>query len=637
MSTKAQPYDPFDLVAVPDNGREFESLARAVGLPEGFALFFAVCDQQTLRERLVGDLQRRRGDRPAFEIRLNSPVENLYRVLSERLEALPDKPGCVMVTGLEAWMPGGAEGARTPFALNLNTTRDLFPQIVSCPLLFWVPSHILEAIALGAPDFCSVRSGLYTFAETPTEREALEETLRSLGTFRQYSMSSEQKIERAASLEKLLDNARELPPDRRDANLERRLVFPLAHLYAELTEYEKALALLKGVFEDYPFSLWDDRNDALKWRAEAYLLQGEIALRRSDHDEARRCFQEARPLFERVDDLLGQANCILKLGDVALRRSDHEEAWRRFVEAWHLYGRVGNLLGQANCILRLGDIALRRSDHEVARRRFEEARPLYERAGDLLGNAHCVLRLGDLALARSNYEEGRQRFEEARSLYRRTGYLLGQANCIFRLGDIALRRSDHEEARRHFEEARALYEGAGDILGQANCKFRMGDIVLRGSNPEEAQRYYEEARLLYERVVDLVGQSNCIRRMGDIALSRSDPEEAQRRYEEALSLYERMGNIFGQANCVQGLGDLSFMKGDQEGATHLYRRALEMYEGLSEPYSTGQTHSRLARTGNTEEQRRFHLHAARDAWTSIDRFDLLEDLKKEFPEVEELD
>jgi tetratricopeptide (TPR) repeat protein len=298
-------------------------------------------------------------------------------------------------------------------------------------------------------------------------------------------------------------------------------------------------------------------------------------------------------------------------------------------EAERVAGDRGQTLEQAQCLWKLGDVALHRSEYEKARRCYEEALTLYLRAGDVLGQANCVKGLGDIALRRSYDGEAQRRFEEALPLYLRVGHVLGQANCILRLGETALYRSEHEEARRRFEEALPLYLRVGRVLGQANCISRLGDIAHQREEYEEARRCYEEALPLYQRVGDVLGHANCIKDLGDVALRRSDHGEARRRYEEALPLYQRVGDVLGQANCITGLGNIANTEGNLPTARERFEEALALYQRIPNPHSIGWTHWRLAETTDGDERQR-HVRAARDAWTRIDRPDLVAELDREF-------
>ncbi|MGD0334467.1 MAG: tetratricopeptide repeat protein [Xanthobacteraceae bacterium] len=285
----------------------------------------------------------------------------------------------------------------------------------------------------------------------------------------------------------------------------------------------------------------------------------------------------------------------------------------------------GNILGEATCIESLGDIALDRSDHEAARKAYEQALTLYGQVGDIPGEANCIKSLGDIALARSDHEAARKAYEQALPFYRQVGDILGEANCIERLGNIALERSDHEWARKAFEQALPLHRQVGNILGEANCIERLGNIVAR-SDHEAARKACEQALLLYQQVGAIFGEANCIKGLGDIAFKRSNYEAARKAFEQALPLYRQVGNILGEANCIQGLGDIALARSDHEAAHGSYLEALNLYERIPEPYSIGQTHRRLAATTDGEDRDR-HLAAARAAWTSIDRADLVALLK----------
>jgi tetratricopeptide (TPR) repeat protein len=204
------------------------------------------------------------------------------------------------------------------------------------------------------------------------------------------------------------------------------------------------------------------------------------------------------------------------------------------------------------------------------------------------------------------------------------------ARCRARLGDIAFARSDYESARTQYEQAFPLFKGIGDILGETNCIRSLGDIALRSSDHERARARYEEALPLYRGLSDNLGEANCIHRLGEIAFARSDHESARTRYEEALLLYRRVGDILGEATCILNLGDIARRRSNNKLARARYEHALALYGRIPEPYSMARTYRSLALVSADERERRQHVGAARDAWQSIGRDDLVAELVKEF-------
>ena len=226
-----------------------------------------------------------------------------------------------------------------------------------------------------------------------------------------------------------------------------------------------------------------------------------------------RALEKAR---ETGRDLL-QANCAEQLGDIALDRSDHDDARARYEQGLLLYSRVGSALGQANCILRLGDIALACLDHDNARARYQEALPLYRRVGSVLGEATCMRRLGDCALICSDYDDAKACYDEGLLLFRRAGDLLGEGNCIQGFGDVALRRSDPETAGDRFKEALGLFQRIQEPYSIAWTSVRLARLAQEGS--KERAGYLQTARLALE----------CIKRSDFV-------EELGEEFGEALAL-----------------------------------------------------------------------------------------------------
>ncbi len=307
-----------------------------------------------------------------------------------------------------------------------------------------------------------------------------------------------------------------------------------------------------------------------------------------------------------------------------------EQALAYLEQALHICRHAGSELGEASCLQRLGDIALYRSDHETARLRYEKAMSLFHQVGSVLGKANCIMRLGEIALNRTDHETARLRYEKAMTLFHQIGNLLGEANCVKGLGDIATDRSDHDTARLRYEEALLLFRRVGHVLGEANCIKSLGEIALHLSDHETARLRYKEAMPLFRQVGDALGEANCIRGLGDIALQLADYETAHLRYEEAIPLFRQAGSVLGEANCIRRLGDIALERSDHQSARLRYEDALSLYKRISEPYSIGGTHWRLARLSADESERRLHIKAARTAWLSIGFTDLVQELDNEF-------
>jgi tetratricopeptide (TPR) repeat protein len=290
---------------------------------------------------------------------------------------------------------------------------------------------------------------------------------------------------------------------------------------------------------------------------------------------------------------------------------------------------AGNLLGQAESIFQVGYVASGRSDYEAARQAYEQALPLFRQVGNIEGEASCIQYLGDIALARSDLGVARAAYQKALLLYRQAGSIQGEANCTRTLGDIALARSELEAARKTYDQAAPLFQKVGDLGGEAACIAGLAQIALERAEYDAARKTYEKALKLFEQVGDLQGAGNCIYGLGDTELAFGDYGAARKAYERALPLFQQTAYVQGEANCIRGLADVALRHSENDAARKAYEQALALYERISDPSGIGYAFKGLAQLSAGHE-RTDHIAAARQAWLSIDRADLVRTLDQEF-------
>ena len=204
------------------------------------------------------------------------------------------------------------------------------------------------------------------------------------------------------------------------------------------------------------------------------------------------------------------------------------------------------------------------------------------------------------------------------------------AMTLFYLGLVARSRLNYPEAIYRSNEARLRFQYLADIQGEANCILTLGEIALARSDHETARARYEEARPMYRQTGNILGEANCIQGFGNIALKKLEVDVSRQLFEQAIKMYVLVGDVEGEGDCLRGLGDSAIQLGDIPKAKLNYEKSLELFTQIQNPHFIGEIHQRLARIADSEEEKQFHLTAARKAWQSIGFDHLIAELDAEF-------
>lgn len=234
LTTEENAFDELDF----DESVELRALVRSLKRARNFTLLFARCNQRPRQRELIEQIKNELPDKNIEVVYFENEISHFLDKLKERLEG--KTPNAVFVYGLENSLGSSATADKTRFVLSLNVSRNNFPQVVNCPIVFWLPDYGIKAFANGAPDFFSVRSGVYFFDTKENEATDRIEILTSGDFYESAGLSFDERKERISHIQNLLDEFRSLSEQERDYKLEILLKFKLAQLFYISGQYDFA-------------------------------------------------------------------------------------------------------------------------------------------------------------------------------------------------------------------------------------------------------------------------------------------------------------------------------------------------------------------------------------------------------------
>jgi hypothetical protein len=170
-----------------------------------------------------------------------------------------------------------------------------------------------------------------------------------------------------------------------------------------------------------------------------------------------------------------------------------------------------------------------------------------------------------------------------------------------------------------------LYRKVGNVNGEALCAWGYAEIARNLEQNAAAEAHYATSLKLFGQVDDKVGKAKCLLGLGQIEQVLGRPG-AEVRLRQAFSLFDAVHFLEGRGRALLELAELAE---SAEAKRELLLDALDSHTRFGNPRWIGEAHRRLARISEGEEQQQ-HVAAAREAWTSIKRPDLVAELDAEF-------
>ncbi|MEK6410036.1 MAG: tetratricopeptide repeat protein [Acidobacteriota bacterium] len=405
----AEPFAP----SVADEEVELRALCRALTLGEGFSLLFARCNQADHRRDLIDKVRAKLPDLNVQLVELREPITHLLDELRDRLtETAPD---AVFVLGLEYSLRTSDEARSSPLIANLNASRNSFPRVVRCPMVLWVPEYIVTAISRGAPDFFSIRSGLYSFAATPKDSLSTVRSVMAGDWVGVQNLTLAEKQERVESIKSLLADYESLSTEKRDPSTEAGLHFRLGTLLYAVSSYEEALAESLASLK-----IAEELGDRAQM-VDSLNQIGMIHQDRGQFETALELYERSLKLAEKLVDPVGLAGTLHQIGRIHLERGEFDAALEHYERSLKVLAELGDRAGVARSLHQIGNISFNRGDYDAALGHYQESLRILEQIGDRAGLSSSLHNLGMIHQHRGEYDAARQQFERSLTIAKELG------------------------------------------------------------------------------------------------------------------------------------------------------------------------------------------------------------------------
>jgi tetratricopeptide (TPR) repeat protein len=427
---------------------ELRAMANMLRRAQGFTLAFAQCNQPSERRRLVSQLRQLLGDHRIAEVEFTEPIENLLDELIPRLSEYNDARA-MFVYGLEHSIRSDQDFS--PVVANLNISRNLFPRHISYPVVLWLPAYAIAAVMRGALDFFSWRSGVFQFPSPPEMLVQIAQSALSGGFQAAFNLTAEEKEQRIAIIQDLLNEYESLPSDRRDRQAEARLLNQLSALHYSLGDYEKAEDCCRqslGILE-----YLGDKSGV------AYSLHnlGVIAYFRGDYDKAEIYYQQSLRIFQELGDRSGVADSLHNLGMIAQERKDYSQAEDYYQQSLRIFQELGDRSGVADSMRSLGMVAQYRGDYGQAEDYYQQSLEISQELGDRGGIAISLHQLGIIAQYFGDYGKAENYYQQSLRISRELGDRGSVASSLTQLASLYAERENMDEAIRLTTVARDIF------------------------------------------------------------------------------------------------------------------------------------------------------------------------------------
>jgi tetratricopeptide (TPR) repeat protein len=472
---------------------ELSAITRSIQLSRKYYLFFAACNQIEQQQALATEI---RANLPTKNIEIlcfTEPITNLLAEIKLRLK--DKKPDAVFIQGLGNSISSDGIGKENAVIHALNITRDAFNDTLPCPMYLWLPEYAVVKITRHAPDFFSVRSGVFYFSSTAEQviSDIFQST--SVDWLEISSLPIEEKQKRIKMLEGLLAEYQGLQKEKRDRAAERRLKRQLADIYHSISQYRKSIEYV----------------------------------------------EQALVISREIENRKGESADLSSLGSAYQSLGDNKKALKYYEHALAISREIGNLEGESSDLGNIGSIYRSLGNHQEAIKFHEQALAISRYTNNRQTEEVSLVNLGNTYLKIGDDELAIECYKKALVISNEIGYRSGMESALGNLGNAYSKLGEHKKAIQYHEQALKISQEIGFKKGEGIHLGNIGNTYLSLDNKKKAKDYLTKSvKILHE--IDSPNAKIFLKNLDKI--KKSEMRRAKNEWAKQLELENFMEGFF---------------------------------------------------------------------------------------------
>lgn len=230
-----------------------------------------------------------------------------------------------------------------------------------------------------------------------------------------------------------------------------------------------------------------------KVRANAYLVKGLVRAVQSRHEEAINFYNEAIPVYYKLNRLSTVAGCLSNIAMVYATMTNYPKAIEYMLKASTIAEKAGDKQVLATCLGNLGHISYEKGDYDAAIEYNKRSLVLREEIKDISGIAVLYNNIGLNFTQKKNYAEALTYHEKSLAIKRELDDQFGIIYSLENIGTVYLEKAKasndkalFSKANKYYNEALAIAVKLEERQGISECYKYLAEIDVYLGNSKEA-------------------------------------------------------------------------------------------------------------------------------------------------------